>query len=127
MGNNPFDFINSINYTKKDIMTDDLIEKDYNAFLTNRSLSYFVDSVIFANEMNKNPHLDNRLQFHFFINTIRKRKRFSKWLKPKTEDEVEAIKIYYGYSNEKARQAINLLTSEQIKDIKKKVNKGGRK
>ncbi len=127
MGNNPFDFINSINYTKKDIMTDDLIEKDYNAFLTNRSLSYFVDSVIFANEMNKNPHLDNRLQFHFFINTIRKRKRFSKWLKPKTEDEVEAIKIYYGYSNEKARQAINLLTSEQVKDIKKKVNKGGRK
>ena len=127
MGNNPFDFINSINYTKKDIMTDDLIEKDYNPFLTNRSLSYFVDSVIFANEMNKNPHLDNRLQFHFFINTIRKRKRFSKWLKPKTEDEVEAIKIYYGYSNEKARQAINLLTSEQVKDIKKKVNKGGRK
>ena len=127
MGNNPFDFINSINYTKKDIMTDDLIEKDYNPFLTNRSLSYFVDAVIFANEMNKNPHLDNRLQFHFFINTIRKRKRFSKWLKPKTEDEVEAIKIYYGYSNEKARQAINLLTSEQVKDIKKKVNKGGRK
>ena len=124
---NPFDFINSINYTKKDIMTDDLIEKEYNPFLTNRSLSYFPDTAIFANEMNKNPHLDNRLQFHFFINTIRKRKRFSKWLKPKTEDEVEAVKSYYGYSNEKARQAINLLTSEQINDIKKKVNKGGRK
>ena len=127
MANNPFTFLTSINYTKKDIMIDDLDEKDYNPFLINRSLSYFPDSIIFANEMNKNSHLDNRLQFHFFINTTRKRKRFAKWFKPKTEDEVEAIKVYYGYSNEKARQAINLLTSEQIKDIKKKVNKGGRK
>ena len=124
---NPFQYLNSINYSKQDIMVDDIAEKQYNAFMVNRGLSYFRDTIIYANEMNKNPHLDNRLQFHFFINTIRKRKRFSKWLKPKTEDEVEAIKIYYGYSNEKARQAINLLTSEQVKDIKKKVNKGGRK
>ena len=120
----PFDYLKAINSTKKDIFE---LEKDYSPFMINRGLSYFPDTVLFANEMNKNPHLDSRLQFHFFINTIRKRKRFSKWLKPKTEDEVEAVKLYYGYSNEKARQAINLLTSEQINDIKKKVNKGGRK
>tara|TARA_Y100001963_G_C6784529_1_gene451868 strand:- start:1092 stop:1469 length:378 start_codon:yes stop_codon:yes gene_type:complete len=124
---NPFDYINSINLTKKDIMVDDITEKGYNPFLTNRSLSYFNDTVLIANEMNLNHHLDNLLQFHFFINIIRKRKRFSKWLKPKTENEVEVVKEYYGYSNQKARQAINLLTTEQIKELSKRVKKGGRK
>lgn len=124
---NPFEFINAINTTKQDIMVDDITEKQYNAFMVNRSLSYFNDTVLMANEMNINHHLDNRLQFDFFINIVRKKKRFSKWMKPETFSDVEVVKAYYGYSNEKARQALTLLTNEQIDLLKKKVYKGGRK
>ena len=124
---NPFDYTNSINYTKKDIMVDYIADKGYNPFIINRALSYFPDTVLAANEMNKHSHLDNRLQFDFFINIIRKKKRFSKWNKPETVGDVEVVKEYYGYSNEKARQALSLLTSKQIDELKKKVYKGGRK
>ena len=124
---NPFEFINAINTTKQDIMVDDITEKQYNAFMVNRSLSYFNDTVLMANEMNINHHLDNRLQFSFLINIVRKKKRFSKWMKPETFSDVEVVKAYYGYSNEKARQALSLLTNEQIDLLKKKVYKGGRK
>ena len=124
---NPFDFLNSINTTKEDIMVDDIVEKQYNPFMVNRGLSYFNDTVLMANEMNLNAHLDNRLQFDFFINIVRKKKRFSKWMKPETFSDVEVVKGYYGYSNEKARQALSLLTKEQIELLKKKVYKGGRK
>jgi hypothetical protein len=124
---NPFDYLNAINDTKKDIMIDDIAEKSYNSFMVNRGLSYFNDTVIFANEMNRLHHLDNRLQFDFYINIIRKRKRFSKWIKPDIASDVEVVKEYYGYSNEKARQALTLLTLEQINELKKKVYKGGRK
>lgn len=123
---NPFEYLNSINYTKKDIMVDDIAEKQYNAFMVNRSLSYFNDTVLMANEMNVNHHLDNRLQFDFYINIVRKKRRFSKWFKPETVSDVEVVKDYYGYSNEKARQALSLLTSEHINELKKKVYKGGR-
>jgi len=123
----PFDFLNDINYAKQNIMVDDIAEKQYNPFMINRGLSYFNDTVLMANEMNLNAHLDNRLQFDFFINIVRKRKRFSKWFKPETASDVEAVKTYYGYSNEKARQVLSLLTKEQIEVLKKKVNKGGRK
>jgi len=124
---NPFEYLNAINLTKHDIMIDDLAEKGYNAFMVNRGLSYFNDTVVIANEMNINAHLDKRLQFDFLINMVRKRKRFSKWAKAQVSDDVEVIKQYYGYSNEKARQVSNLLTSEQINELKKKVYKGGRK
>ena len=124
---NPFDFLNSINSTKKDIMVDDIAEKQYNAFMVNRGLSYFHDTILMANEMNINHHIDNRLQFDFLINIVRKKKRFSKWLKPETFSDVEAVKEYYGYSSNKARQALTLLTNEQIELVKKKVYKGGRK
>ena len=124
---NPFEFLNAINYTKKDLMVDPENEKHYNSFVINRSLSYFPDTVAIANEMNKYHHLDSRLQFSFLINIIRKRKRFSKWIKPEIENDVEVVKEYYGYSNEKARQILPLLTPEQIQTIRKKVNKGGRK
>ena len=127
MMTNPFQYLNAINTSKQNIMIDDITEKDYNSFMVNRGLSYFQDTILFANEMNSNPHLDNRLQFDFLINIIRKRKRFSKWMKPETASDVEVVKEYYGYSNEKARQALTLLTSEQINDLKKKVYKGGRK
>lgn len=123
---NPFEYVNSINTSKKDIMVDDLSEKAYNSFMVNRSLSYFQDTVLFANEMNVNHHLDNRLQYHFLINMIRKRKRFSKWQKSECDSDVEVVKEYYGYNNEKARQVLTLLTSEQLNVLKQKVYKGGR-
>ena len=124
---NPFNYLNAINYTKQNIMVDDLTEKAYNTFMVNRSLSYFNDTVLFANEMNQHHHLDNRLQFDFFINIVRKKRRFSKWNKPETVSDVEVVKEYYGYNNEKARQALSLLTSKHIDELKKKVYKGGRK
>lgn len=124
---NPFDFLNDINYGKSNIMVDDIAEKAYAPFMVNRGLSYFQDTVLFANEMNVNHHIDNRLQFDFLINIVRKKKRFSKWAKPEKLSDVEVVKEYYGYSNEKARQASKLLSSEQVDELRKKVYKGGRK
>ena len=123
---NPFEFLNAINTTKKDVITDDITEKAYNSFMVNRSLSYFNDTVVLANEMNRYHHLDNKLQFDFLINMVRKRKRFSKWIKPQIESDVEVVKEYYGYSNDKARQVLPLLSSSQLSELKIKVNKGGR-
>ena len=124
---NPFEFVNAINYTKKNIMVDDIVEKAYAPYMVNRQLSYFPDTILAANEMNRNHHLDNRLQFDFFINIIRKRKRFSKWYKPETISDLDAVKKYYGYSNEKARQVLTLLSPEHINELKRKVTTGGRK
>lgn len=123
----PFDFLNAINDTKKDLMEDPDNEKKYVPFVVNRSLSYFSDTIHVANAMNQYHHLDNKLQFQFLINIVRKRKRFSKWMKPTEIDDMEAVKEYYGYSNEKARQVIPLLSSDQLTIIRNKVNKGGRK
>jgi len=123
----PFKYLTCINDTKEDIMYDDVMEKSYTPFVVNRSLSYFRDTVALANIMNQYAHIDNKLQFHFFINTVRKKKRFSKWIKPDLDSDIEVIKEYYGYSNEKARQVLSLLSPEQITTIKKKVSKGGRK
>jgi len=124
---NPFEYVTAINMSKEDIMIDDIAEKAYNPFIVNRSLSYFNDTALMANEMNINHHIDNRLQFDFYINIVRKKKRFSKFMKPETVSDVEVVKEYYGYNNEKAKQALTLLTSDQINELKKKVYKGGRK
>lgn len=124
---NPFEYVNAINYSKKDIMVDDVAEKAYNSFMVNRSLSYFPDTVLFANEMNQVSHIDNRLSFSFLINTVRKRKRFAKWAKPLKESDLEVVKQYYGYNNEKARNALTLLSNEQINELRKKVDQGGRR
>ena len=127
----PFSFVNEINTGKRDIMRDqngehsDLLEKIYNPYVINRSLSYFNDSVLHANEMNKNHHIDSRLQNVYLINTIRKRKRFSKWIKSTELDDIEAVKEYYGYSSEKARQVLTLLSNHQITELKQRVYKGG--
>lgn len=119
---NPFELIKSISSTKKDILEN---EKDYNAFMVNRGLSYFPDTVIYANEMNKFHHLDSRLQYQFLINTIRKRNRFSKWNKSIESDNISAIKQYYGYSNEKARDVLPLLSNENLKYIRGRIQHGG--
>lgn len=121
-----FDFVNAINTTKKDIMIDDLDEKAYNAFITNRSLSYFPDTVFFANEMNRYHHLDNKLQFSFLINSVRTRKRFAKFIKPSEVQDIEVIKEYYGYSNEKAKQVLTLLNGSQLSELHLGINKGGK-
>ena len=124
---NPFEFLKAINETKEQLIVDDITEKQYNAFIVNRGLSYFYDTVLLANEMNRYHHLDSKLQNDFFINTIRKKKRFSKWLKPNEADAIEVVKECYGYSNEKARHALTLLSDNQLNELKKRMNKGGRK
>ena len=123
----PFTFLNEINFGKKDIIVDDITEKQYSSFMVNRGLSYFKDTAVIANEMNINHHLDNRLQFDFLINMIRKKRRFSKWNKPQIIDDLDVIKEYYGYSNKQAKAVHNLLSSEKIGELRKKVYKGGKK
>ena len=124
---NPFGFLNSINSTKKNLMDVNIdAEKSYNSFLVNRSLSYFPDTVLISNEMNRLHHLDYKMQYDFLINIIRKKKRFSKWDKPEQRADMECIKEYFGYSEQKAKQVVGILTESQIKTIKNKVSKGGR-
>ena len=103
-----------------------MAEKEYNPFIINKALSFFSDTILFANEMNKYHHLDSRLQFDFFINIIKKKQRFSKWLKPSEVENLELIKNYYGYSNEKAKSVLTVLSNEQIDELKTRMNKGGR-
>ena len=126
----PFDYVNEINVSKKDIMTgtdnDVLAEKGYDPFLTNRSLSNFPDTIWLANEMNTRHDIDKKLQFHFLLNTVRPKKRFAKWAKKEKTGDVEVIKLYYGYNDVKARQALSVLTDDQIKTIRNRMEKGGR-
>ena len=122
----PFDFANAINHSKQNLIVDDWSEKQYNAWIVNKSMSYGADTVIYANEMNSRPHLDRRLQFDFLINTVRPRKRFNKWLKPETVEVLSTIQEYYGYSIDKARQVLPLLSDLQLETIKNKLNKGGK-
>ena len=124
----PFDFVAAINLTKKDLFAeDDLAHKDYSPFLVNKSLSFFPDTVLYANEMNMNAGIPNDWQFYFLLNSVSKKKRYSKWFKktPKTED-FNLVKEYYGYSNEKATEALSMLTEEQLVMIKEKLYKGGK-
>ena len=124
---NPFDFVSAIN-KKQDIMHDDLDEKSYNSFMVNHAYSYFPDTVLQVNEMNRYHEIDSKLQNDFLLNTIRENpKRFSKWNKPFTDESLEAVKEYYGYSSSKARSALSLLSTEEINIIKKKVDHGGRR
>ena len=118
---NPFEYLNAINATKKDLMVDDISEKAYSPFMVNRGLSYFPDTILYANEMNLNHHIDSRLQFDFLINIIKKKRRFSKWAKPMNIENLELIKEYYGYSNEKAKSVLSLLNDDQINELKARI------
>ena len=109
----------------RDTDNDELAEKEYNPFMVNRGLSYFQDTVFFANEMNIHRDTDKKLQYEFLLNSIRPRKRFSKWFKKEVDGDIEAIKEYYGYSNVKAIQTLSVLTNSQIEKIKIKLEKGG--
>jgi hypothetical protein len=122
------DWLNSINQTKKNIMDEDASSvKEYAPYIINRCLSGHIDCLMYANEMNKFSSLDKKLQYDFFINTIRKKKRFSPWLKQEKIKDLEIVKSYYGYSNEKAKQALNILTKTQLDFIKSKLETGGTK
>ena len=123
----PFDFVNAIHYTKQELIVDDWSEKQYKPFIVNKSLSFGLDTVIPANEMNSRPHLSRRLQFSFLINTIRPRKRFNKWLKAKKIEDLDIVKKYYNYSTEKALQAMRILTPDHLNTIKKRLYTGGLK
>jgi hypothetical protein len=122
------DYLNSINQSKKNILRDDKeAEKAYPPFIINKCLSSFTDSVLYANEMNKNAHLPKKMQYDFFINTLKPRKRFSPWIKKQTLEHLELVKEYYGYSHNKALEALRILTVQQLEEIKKALNKGGTK
>lgn len=122
---NPFDFINSISHTKEDIMCDELAEKEYTPYVVNKGLSYFPDTILYANEMNLRGTLDNKLAYSYYLNSIRPRKRFSKWFKKEKLDHVEAIMEYYKCSYSKAMDYSKILTDKQITIIKKSLLKGG--
>lgn len=121
----PFDFINAITFNKTELMVDDWSEKQYVSYIVNKGLSYGADTVIPANEMNSRPHIDKKLQFQFLINSIRPRKRFNKWIKAEKIESIEVVKTHYGYSTEKARQALSILNQSQIDYLKQKLEKGG--
>lgn len=119
------DVIPSIQQTKKIVITSEN-ERDYVPFVVNRSISFHLDMVMAANEMNMNPSTDNLLQYHYLLNTVRAYKRpFQKWQKRDTIENLDAVKEYYNYSNEKAKDALSLLSTAQIEEIKKSLNKGG--
>ena len=122
------DWLNSINFTKKNLIEEDPSEiKDYAPYVINRCLSGNLDCILFANEMNKYSFLDKDMQYSFYLNTLRKKKRFSPWLRKDKVTDLEIIKQYYGYSNEKASNALKILTPEQISYIKQRLETGGPK
>ncbi len=124
---NPFEYLNSINHKKNNLMVDEDTEKGYAPFMINRGLSYFQDTVLFANEMNTRSHIDNRLQYDFLREGIRSKKRFSKWIKKTSPASIETIKEYYGYSDAKAEAIVDMVSSEDLKAMKKHLSKGGKR
>ena len=119
------DFLNSINQTKENLMNkDSKVEKEYVPFVVNKCLSYFPDTIFYANRMNQAAHLDKRLQYDFYIHSISKRKRFSKWIKPEENKDVEVIKQVYGYSDARAREVVDMLPMDKLREL---VQKGGQK
>ena len=118
------DWLNSINFTKEDIAEEDNI-KSYPPYIVNRCLSGHLDCIMFANDMNIHNHLDKDMQYQFYLNSLRKRKRFSPWLKKGKVEDLNIVKQYYGYKNEKATQALRILTKEQLNYIKQRLDTGG--
>ena len=121
----PFDFVNSINVSKDNLIEKDPnCEKDYVPFLTNRALSYFPDTVLYANVMNGFPFLANKLQYEYLLNSIRPKRRFSKWAKRDESENIKALSKYYGYSMKKAEEVLPIFSQEQIDTIKEKITLG---
>jgi len=123
------EYLNAINFTKKNVMDsdDELWKKKYPAFIVNKMLSAFSDTIMLVNEMNRNHFIDKDMQFQFLLNSIRTKKRYSPFLRASKLKEIECVKEYYGYSNDKAKSALDILTKDEIKLIKEKLYKGGTK
>jgi hypothetical protein len=121
------DYLPAINHTKKNLMNSDdpMWEKKYPAFMVNKILSGFSDTIMLTNEMNRNHFLDRDMQFQFLLNSIRSKKRFTPYVRRSKIKDIECVKEYYGYSNEKAKSALDILTKEQLKLIKERLYKGG--
>ena len=122
----PFDFVKSVTDTKENLIVDDWSEKQYNAFIVNKSLSHGQDTVVAANEMNARPHIDPKLQYDFLRGIIRKKRRFNKWLKAEKEEHIEIVKEYFGYNNVKAMEALRILRESDIEQMKSLIKKGGK-
>ena len=122
------DYLNAINQTKEPLMDteDEQWEKKYPPFIVNKCVSPFPDTIMLLNEINQLPHLDSKLQFDFLINSLRPRKRYTPWLKAKKLENLEYVKEFYGFNNEKAKTALDILNDEQISYIKRKLYKGGK-
>ena len=118
------DWLNSINFTKEDLSEE---VQSYPPYIVNRCLSGHLECVLFSNEMNKYSFLDKDMQYSFYLNSLRKRKRFSPWIKKDKIQDLDIVKQYYGYSNEKASQALRILSKEQLDYIKKRLDVGGTK
>ena len=122
------DWLNSVNFSKTNLLKEDPAAiKDYNPFVINRLLSGDIDSIMYANEMNMNHHLNKELQYSFYLNSLRKRKRYSSWIRKDTIKDIEYVKTYYGYNNEKAEQALKILNKTQIDFIKQRLETGASK
>jgi hypothetical protein len=120
----PFDYVNLI--LQKKTEDEELDYKEYAPFIVNRALSYHIDCVLYANEMNLRPNIDKEMQYQYLLNTIRPMKRkYQPWQKSEIDKDIECVKQYFGYSNEKAKEALRILTDEQVAEIKAKTNKGG--
>ena len=122
------EYLKSINTTKQNLMDseDKVWEKKYSSFIINKCLAPFNDTIMLVNEINVHHHLDNKLQYDFLLNSIRKQNRYAPWMKASKSKNLEYVKEYFGYNNEKARSALNILTDKQLALIKKKMNKGGK-
>jgi hypothetical protein len=125
----PFDFINSITLNKQNLMVgtgnDKLAEKEYQSYIVNKGLSNYPDTVLYSNEMNIHNHLDNLLQYSYLLNSIRPMKRWAKWNKKEDVNDMDIVKEYYGFSNEKAKSALSILSLDQLKEIRTKLQRGG--
>ena len=122
------DWLNSLNFNKNNLIEEDSdVIKDYAPYIINRCLSGHLDCIMFANEMNKYPNLDKDMQYSFYLNTLRKKKRFSPWLRKEQVTDLQCVKQYYGYSNEKASQALKILSKQQLDYIKQRLETGGSK
>ena len=121
------DWLNSINFTKENLLEDSSTVSEYPPYIINRCLSGHLDCVLFANEMNKYSFLDKDMQYTFYLNTLRKKKRFSPWLRKEQVTDLQCVKQYYGYSNEKASQALKILSQQQLDYIKQRLETGGSK
>jgi hypothetical protein len=122
------DWLNSVNFTKENLIGEDLDNiKSYPPYIINRCLSSFLDTILFANEMNIHCNLDKDMQYSFYLNSLRKKKRFSSWITKDTVENLKYIKAYYGYNDEKASQVLNILSKDQINYIKSKLDTGGTK